>query len=89
MGLHWRHPPWKAKKKTAKHRSAAVEGEGWRLPVEKLPVVPSHPLNENLRPAQRRWQKSAACYTPKGDMQILSFIATTCADDLVRVCLCQ
>lgn len=44
-------------KKTAKHRSAAVEGEGWRLPVEKLPVVPSHPLNGKLRPAQRRWKR--------------------------------
>lgn len=50
-GLHWWHPPW-YRQKDAMHRSAVVEGEGWRLPVEKLPVVPSHPLNGHLRLAK-------------------------------------
>lgn len=44
-------------KRIARHRSAAVEEEGWRLHVEELPVVPSHPINGTFRAAQRRSER--------------------------------
>lgn len=84
MGLRWWHQPWYAQE-SAGHGRAAVEEKPRTLAEETLPVVPSHLLNGNLRPAEAM-EESAR--TPKGDKQVLSF-NFTCTVDVARVRSCQ